>query len=86
MKKSLVLFFSIIAMCVISFSSCVFAEGAYITTNATSQIELTPDVVDFDVEIITTSKDSMDKAIAENKNISSKVYENLKKITEKKYW
>ena len=83
MKKSLVLFFSIIAMCVIGFSSCVFAEGAYITTNATSQVELPPDVVDFDVEIITTSKDSMDKAIAENKNISSKVYENLKKITEK---
>lgn len=83
MKKSIILFFSIIAMCVIGFSSCVFAEGAYINTSATSQVELTPDVVDFDVEIVTTSKDSMDKAIAENKNISAKVYENLKKVIEK---
>jgi len=79
MKKSAALFLSFIVSCVIGLSSCVMAENAYITTTATSQTELTADIVSFDVEIVTSSKESMAKAVAENKKISAKVYENLKK-------
>ena len=78
MIKIFSLFLSVLAVCVIG-SSVLAAETGYITTTTTSQVELTPDVVDFDVEIITTSKDSMNKAIAENKTVSTKVYNNLKK-------
>lgn len=82
MKKSVVLFLSIIMTCLIGFGSMVLAEGGYINTTATAQVEVVPDTVDFDVEVVTTSKESMAKAIAENKQISGKVYNNLKKVTE----
>lgn len=81
MKKILSLFLSVLAVCVIG-SSVLAAETGYITTTTTSQVELTPDVVNFDVEIVTTSKESMNKAISENKNVSAKVYNNLKKAIE----
>lgn len=58
------------------------ADQGYISVDATSQKEITPDVVDFTVEIVTTSKESMAKATEENKKISTKVYENLKKSIE----
>lgn len=81
MKKIFSLFLSMLAVCVIG-ASVYAAETGYITTTATTQVELTPDVVDFDVEIVTTSKDSMNKAINENKTVSAKVYNNLKKAIE----
>ena len=82
MKKTIALFLSIIMSCFL-IGTKAFAEQGYISSTATSQVELTPDTVTFNVEIITTSKESMAKAIAENKRISAKVYENLKKATEK---
>lgn len=82
MKKTIVLVLSLVMSCFL-IGSKALAEQGYISTNATSQVELTPDVVNFNVEIVTTSKESMAKAIAENKKISAKVYENLKKSTEK---
>lgn len=81
MKKTIALVMTLIISCFIGTQA--FAEVGYISTNATSQVELTPDVVNFNVEIVTTSKESMAKALAENKRISAKVYENLKKATEK---
>lgn len=81
MKKTIILVMALIMSFVIGTKA--FAEQGYISTSATSQVELTPDVVSFNVEIVTTSKESMAKAIAENKRISAKVYENLKKATEK---
>lgn len=59
------------------------ADQGYISVEATSQVELVPNVVDFSIEVVTTSKESMEKAIAENKKICAKVYEDLKKATEK---
>ena len=82
MKKIFALCLSLIISSFLM-SSQVLAEQGCILTTATSQAELVPDVVNFSVEIVTTSKDSMAKAIAENKQISAKVYENLKKATEK---
>ena len=82
MKKTIALFLTFIMSCFL-IGTKAFAEQGYISSTATSQVELTPDTVTFNVEIITTSKESMSKAIAENKRISTKVYENLKKATEK---
>lgn len=83
MKKIIVMLLSVLVTCVIGLGNCVFAEGGYISTTVTAQIELVPDIVDFDVEIVSTSKESMAKAISENKQISGKVYNNLKKEIEK---
>ena len=82
MKKTIILLSAIFMM---FFGTCVKAETepGYISVNASSQLELAPDVIDFSVEIVTTSKESMQKAVAENKKISSKVYEDLKKSIDK---
>ena len=78
MKKLLVSLFAICIM-IISGVNCANAEQGYIAVNASSETELVPDVVDFSIEIVTTSKESMAKALAENKKISGKVYETIKK-------
>ncbi|MCD8378017.1 MAG: SIMPL domain-containing protein [Candidatus Gastranaerophilales bacterium] len=83
MKKNFVLFLSIIMTCFIGLKTSALAEGGYITTTASSKIELTADIINFDVEIKSVSKDSMDKAIAENKKVSAKVYDNLNKAINK---
>ena len=71
-------------MCITGLNSNVLgAEQGYISVDATSQIELVPDVVDFSVEVTTTSKESMAKAVAENKKVCAKVYDDLKKYTDK---
>ena len=81
MKKSLVLLLAIFAVIIglntgnISYG----AEPGFISVDASSTKEIAPDVVDFSVEVVTNSKDSMAKAVEENKKISAKVYENLKK-------
>ena len=83
MKKYIVLLLAIFTMAITGITSEVKAapEQGYISVEATSTLELVPDVVDFSVEIITTSKESMAKAVAESKKISTKVYEDLKKAT-----
>ncbi len=78
MKKLLVLLLAVFTMFIGTKSFAATIEQGYISVNATSQLELVPDVVDFSVEIVTTSKESMAKAIAENKKVSSKVYDDLK--------
>lgn len=81
MKKIIVLAMVMVISCFAGLKA--FAEQGYISTNATSQVEIVPDVVSFSVEVITTSKESMSKAIAENKRISAKVYDGLKQSLEK---
>lgn len=79
MKKLLLLLLAVFTIFIGTKSFAVTTtEQGYISVNATSQLELVPDVVDFSVEIVTTSKESMAKAIAENKKISTKVYDDLK--------
>ena len=79
MKKLLLLLLAVFTIFIGTKSFAVTTtEQGYISVNATSQLELVPDVVDFSVEIVTTSKESMAKAVAENKKVSSKVYEDLK--------
>ena len=80
MKKITVLLLSLLMTVFVG--TKVFAEQGYITVNVSSQTELAPNVISFDVEIVTTSKDSMQKAVAENKTKSEKVYNTLKKLTE----
>lgn len=80
MKKITVLLLSLLMTVFVG--TKVFAEQGYITVSASSQTELAPNVISFDVEIVTTSKDSMQKAVAENKTKSEKVYNTLKKLTE----
>lgn len=83
MKKTIILFLSIFTIFLFGMNSSIqAAEPGSISVEATSQIDLIPDVVDFSVEIVTTSKDSMSKAVAENKNVCAKVYDNLKKMNE----
>lgn len=82
MKKYVVLLLAVFTMALTGITNSVMsAEPGYISVDTTSTLELTPDVIDFSIEIITTSKESMAKAIAENKKISTKVYEDLKKMT-----
>ena len=78
MKKYLVLCLAVLTVCFSGIKSEA-AEQGYISVSATSQVELIPDTVDFSVEVVATSKDSMAKAIEENKRVSGKVYEDLKK-------
>ena len=80
MKKRFALLLTLLALTFTGMqTNAGTVEQGYISVSATSQVELTPDVIDFSVEIITTSKDSMAKAIEENKKVSSKVYDDLKK-------
>lgn len=76
MKKYLILCLLVLTVCV---TGAFAAEQGYISVSATSQVELVPDTVDFSVEVTATSKDSMAKASEENKKLSGKIYENLKK-------
>ena len=79
MKKILVIGFALFLL-VFGFSlKSIAAETGYINATATVKSELMPDVIDFDVEITTTSKESMNKAVTENSKISAIVLENLKK-------
>lgn len=82
MKRIVVLLLGLFLSLGLNINSAYSAEQGYISVDATSQIEIAPDVVDFSVEIVTTSKVSMSKAIEENKKISSKVYDDLKKAIE----
>lgn len=81
MKKIIVSFVVFFMIMSVGFNNIAFSaeEQGYVSVNTSSEMELTPDVIDFSVEIVTTSKDSMSKAVAENKRISAKVYEDLKK-------
>lgn len=80
MKKITVLLLSLLMTVFVG--TKVFAEQGYITVNASSQTELAPNIISFDIEIVTTAKDSMQKAVAENKTKSEKVYNALKKFTD----
>ncbi|MCR5265522.1 MAG: SIMPL domain-containing protein [Cyanobacteria bacterium RUI128] len=77
MKKYLILCLLALTVCV---TGAFAAEQGYISVSATSQVELVPDTVDFSVEVTATSKDSMTKASEENKKLSGKIYEDLKKL------
>ena len=80
MKKSLVLLLAIFTIIIgLNTNSVYSAEPGFISVDASSQKEIAPDVIDFSVEVVTTSKDSMSKAVEENKKISAKVYDNLRK-------
>ena len=83
MKKIFISLLVIGAIFCTGVNKIMAAEQGYISVNASSEMELTPDSVDFSVEVVTTSKDSMQKAIAENKKVSGKVYEDLKKSLDK---
>ena len=82
MKKFIVLLLGLFLTFSFGINNVYSAEQGYISVEATSEMELVPDVVDFSVEIVTTSKESMKKAIEENKKIAVKVYNELKKATE----
>lgn len=85
MKKSLVLLFAFLVS-MFGFSTQINAaevQTCVITTSGTAQAELTPDIISFDVEVLSTSKDSMAKAVSENKQACAKVYEYLKKTLDK---
>ena len=82
MKKGFISLLLIFAMFVFGICDSAYSaeqEKGYVSVNTSSELELVPDVVDFSVEIVTTSKESMTKAVADNKKISGKVYEDLKK-------
>lgn len=86
MKKTIILMMTIFALFVGATTVGVqtqATEQGYISVDATSEKEITPDVVDFTVEVVTNSKESMTKAVEENKKISSKVYADLKQALEK---
>ena len=84
MKKSIILLLALFVFVITGFNTTVnSAEQGYISVEATSQLDIVPDVIDFSVEVVSTSKDSMAKAIAENKKISGKVYEDIKKNLDK---
>ena len=84
MKKSIISLLVVLAMTVfVGTNSANAVEPGYVSVNTSSEIDLVPDVVDFSVEVVTTSKESMAKAIAENKRISGKVYEDIKKTLDK---
>ena len=83
MKKFLLAVFILLFSGFIGFSGCTFADSGYITTSAESKTELVPDIVSFNIEIVTTSKESMEKAAGENRKICTKVYENLEKSSAK---
>jgi uncharacterized protein YggE len=84
MKKSIIILLALFMFVITGVSSASYsAEQGYISVEATSELELVPDVIDFSVEVVTTSKDSMAKAVEENKKVCAKVYEGLKKSIEK---
>ena len=84
MKKMIILFLAIFALFLTGYkTTAISAEQGYISVEATSELELVPDVIDFSVEVVTTSKESMAKAVEENKKVCAKVYDSLKKSTEK---
>ena len=66
MKRIVVLLLGLFLGLGLGLNSAYSVEPGYISVDATSEIEITPDIVDFSVEIITTSKDSMTKAVDEN--------------------
>ena len=76
MKK----FFAIIAMCAFVLSSVAFAdiERGYINSSATANKELSPDTVDISIAVVTSDTKSMQKATEQNKEISGKIYTELK--------
>lgn len=83
MKKTIVFILSVLVILLSGINADIkAAEQGYISVDATSKIELVPDVVDFSVEVVTTSKESMSKAVAENKKVCAKVYDDLKKSIE----
>lgn len=79
MKKTIIALVAVFTMLIGVNKAMAVPEQGYISVNVSSEVELVPDRVDFSIEVVTTSKDSMQKAVAENKRISGKVYEDLKK-------
>ena len=53
MKKTIALFLTFIMSCFL-IGTKAFAEQGYISSTATSQVELTPDTVTFNIEKVTT--------------------------------
>ena len=76
MKK----FLSVVAAVTLLFSTAAFAdiERGYTTSNASANKELSPDTVDISIAVVTFDNKSMQKATAQNKEISGKIYTALK--------
>ena len=55
-------------------------ERGYVTISASSNKELTPDLAEISISVVTSDSKSMQKATAENKEISGKVYSALKEM------
>ncbi len=55
-------------------------ERGYVTISASSNKELTPDVAEISISVVTSDNKSMQKATMENKEISDKVYSALKSM------
>lgn len=55
-------------------------EKGYITVNTSANTELNPDVVEISIAVRTEDNKSLQKATAENKEISDKVYNALKEM------
>ncbi len=55
-------------------------ERGYVSINASANKELTPDLAEISISVVTSDKKSMQDATVENKDISGKVYTALKEM------
>ena len=55
-------------------------ERGYVSINASANKELTPDLAEISISVVTSDKKSMQDATVENKDISGKVYTTLKEM------
>lgn len=78
MKKLL----SVLAAVTLLFSAAAFAdiERGYISSNASANKELSPDTVDISIAVVTSDTKSMQKATAQNKEISGEIYMAMKSL------
>ncbi len=84
MKKFKLLTVFLLLVCAISFNQQVQARPqGTIFVNATSNIELQPDVAEFNIIITTKDKVSLENASIANKEISSKIYNDLNAMLDK---
>lgn len=80
MKKILAIIFSFII------TGVALAESGYITSNASAYKELLPDTAEISIAVITYDTKSMQNATDKNKELSDKLYSELKlMISEKDY-
>ena len=76
-----IMFLFCVSVCL---SSSVWAKPqGTITVNESANIEVAPDTVEFSVIVRTEDKASLEKASAENKEISNKIYEQFRSLINK---